>query len=441
MIKQILKNIIPNSLLMSYHKGLALLAAFVYRYPSEKLIVIGVTGTNGKSTTVNIMSDLLEGAGFKVGITSTIHFKIAGKIIVNKKKMSMLGRFQSQKLLSQMVKAGCEYAIVETTSQGIEQFRHIGINYDVVLFTNLTPEHIEAHGGFENYKNAKGKLFKHLMTKKHKVINGKKVEKAIVVNGDDSNANYFLNFNADKKIVFGIESKENKGGMAFDLKASEIQYNKNTEFNVDGVLYSMQLLGRFNIYNALAALSVVSYLGVETDSLQATLAKIKGVPGRMETIDEGQDFKVIVDYAYEPAALTEVFKLLEIIKHNKIIHVLGSCGGGRDIARRSILGKLSAKNADYVIVTNEDPYTDDPMEIINDVAKGAQNNNKVENKDLFKIEDRKEAIDYALHLAKEGDIVLITGKGSEPVMSIGTKLIPWDDRKVTRELLQNLKVR
>ena len=204
-----IKKIIPpgvfNFLSPFYHQTLAYLAAFFYGWPAEKMIVIGVTGTNGKSTTVNLIAAILEKAGFKVGATSTVNFKIGGKIWLNDTKMTMPGRFQLQKMLSQMVKTGCRYGVIETSSQGLAQFRHLGINYDLAVFTNLTPEHLEAHGGFENYKAAKGELFSRLSNSRQKKINGEKIEKIIVANLDDEYAPYFLNFPAERKIGYTLK--------------------------------------------------------------------------------------------------------------------------------------------------------------------------------------------------------------------------------------------
>jgi UDP-N-acetylmuramoyl-L-alanyl-D-glutamate--2,6-diaminopimelate ligase len=199
-----IKKLIPAVWLAAYHKSLAVLADIIYGRPSEKMVVIGVTGTNGKSSTVSLIAEILEKAGYRVGAASTTLFKLADKEWLNDKKMTMLGRFALQKLLRQMVAAGCRYAVIETSSQGIEQYRHLGIHYDVCVFTNLTPEHIEAHGGFDNYKKAKLKLFKHLADAPVKVIGGRKIAKAIVVNGDDRQAKEFLDFQVDKKIVFGL---------------------------------------------------------------------------------------------------------------------------------------------------------------------------------------------------------------------------------------------
>lgn len=433
-MKQILRKLFSENLISRYHKFLALFSSFIYGNPSEKMIVIGVTGTNGKSTTVELIAKVLEAGGYKVGVTSTVKFKVGDKEWLNDKKMTMLGRFQLQRLLKDMFKAGCKYAVVETSSQGVVQFRHLGINYDYAVFTNLTPEHIEAHGGFENYQKAKGEFFKHLSARDRKKINEITINKVSVINADDKYSKYFLEFDADKKITYGVENSE------AELKAFDIDVNKTgTSFSYNGSRINLQLLGAFNVYNALAAIAVGLQENIEPVNIKRGLEKIEVVPGRMELVDEGQNFSVLVDYAPEPYSMEKLYQSVDLMKKNRIIHVLGSCGGGRDVARRPILGALAGENADLVIVTNEDPYDDDPMEIIDQVAAGALDKGKTLNENLYKILDRKEAIERALNMAQPGDLVLVTGKGSEQAMAVaGGKYIPWDDRQIIRSWLQKI---
>jgi UDP-N-acetylmuramoyl-L-alanyl-D-glutamate--2,6-diaminopimelate ligase len=434
-MKALIKKIVPKGALQNYHKFLAVFSAFVYGRPSEKMVVIGVTGTNGKSTTVSLISKGLEGAGLNVGSTSTVGFKVADKEWLNNKKMTMLGRFQLQKLLKQMVSAGCKYAIIEVSSEGIKQFRHLGINFDYTVFTNLTPEHIESHGGFENYKRAKGELFKHLTKRKNKNIDDRKgIKKSIVVNLDDEHASYYLNNKADQYFTFSIDKASDFQARDFNVSAS------GTEFVVNKSQVNLKLIGKFNIYNALPTLIIAQAEGLDLAKVVEGLESIVVVPGRMESINEGQDFSIIVDYAPEPASMEKLYETVGLFEKNKVIHVLGSCGGGRDKARRPILGRMAGEYADYVIITNEDPYDDDPMGIIENVAIGAVEKGKIVDENLFKILDRKEAIQKAINLAKIGDLVLITGKGSEQAMAVsGGKYVAWDDRSVVRELLNSKK--
>ncbi|MBU1037087.1 UDP-N-acetylmuramoyl-L-alanyl-D-glutamate--2,6-diaminopimelate ligase [Patescibacteria group bacterium] len=430
-MKSFIKKLVPEFILDLYHKSLALVGAFIYGRPSNKLIVIGVTGTNGKSTVVNLIGYILEEAGHKVGWTSTINFKVADKIWLNDQKMTMPGRFAIQKLLKQMLKKNCSHAIIETSSEGIKQHRHLGINYDIAVFTNLTPEHLETHGSFENYKQAKAKLFKHLTHKPKKNIKGKIIDKTIIINNDDEFGSFFLDFKADQKLTFSINKEA-------DFKAEDIKLTSSgTFFKIEESTYKNNLLGKVNIYNCLAAIAIANTQKIKEEIIKQALIKYQVLSGRYEFIDQGQNFKVMVDYAPEPESMKNLYETLNLFKFNHIIHVLGSCGGGRDHARRPVLGALAASKADYVIVTNEDPYNDDPQLIINEVAQGAIKAGKVLNHNLFKIMDRKEAISYALSLAQKNDLVLLTGKGAEQFICVAdNKKIPWDDREIVKELLK-----
>ncbi|PLX27628.1 hypothetical protein C0583_00100 [Candidatus Parcubacteria bacterium] len=452
-----IKKFIPRKVFLAlqpaYHYLFNLLAAVVYRFPSKELIVIGITGTTGKTTSVYLIARTLEKCGYKVGFTSTAMFNDGKREWMNNKKMTMLGRFFTQKILRRMVKNGCQYAIVETTSEGVKQFRHKFINYDIAIFTGLYEEHIESHGSFENYKQAKGKFFAHLCkcTSKHvdenkriiksdkgmKKIELERVKKTIIANGDDEYAEYFLSFKAEQKLVYSSKSQDEK------IKNTEVVNYEVIRSDAKGNIFklkegeiNLQLLGSFNVKNAMNAFLVAKSQGIKFDKIKNGLEVIKGVDGRLERIDEGQDYTVIVDYAFEPGALSNLYETVKMLSIKKVIHVLGSCGGGRDVSRRPKMGQLAGINADIVIVTNEDPYDDDPRVIIEQVAMGAEKAGKKENKDLFKIDDRREAIKKALELANTGDIVLITGKGSEQAMVVANgEKISWDDRAVVRGIL------
>ncbi len=437
MLKSFLRRFIPEPMIQTYHYLLARLAAILYGHPSEKLMVIGVTGTNGKSSTTQFIGRILEHAGKRVGWTTTVGFKVADHEWMNDQKMTMLGRFQTQKLLAQMVKAGCQYAIVETSSQGIVQSRHIGINYQVGVFTNLTPEHIESHGGFENYKNAKGKLFA-------KVGKNNGIS---VVNLMDPHADYFLSFPAHEHWGFRVILPLTKGevwrgsGVDHVLDADHVTFGSHgTTFDIEGIPFHFKPIGRFNFENVLAAMTTCRALGLSLEQIRDAVAVLDFIPGRLESIQEGQSFSVIVDYAPEPVALAATYEAIALIPHTRLIHVLGSTGGGRDVSRRAVLGQMAGTSADVVIVTNEDPYDDDPMEIINQVADGALSVGKKDEVDLLRILDRQEAINKAIFLAGEHDLVLLTGKGSEPVMAVahGKKII-WDDRTAARRAIREKK--
>jgi len=434
-MKSLIKKIIPKSVISLYHLCLAKVAAFWYGYPSRHLTVVGITGTGGKSSTVYLLAKLLEATGKKVGVTSTVFFKVGEWEKLNDKKMTMLGRFQTQKMLRRMVTAGCQVAIIETTSQGIEQFRHVDIDYDIVVLTNLYPEHIEAHGGFENYKKAKGKLFATLSKTYRKSF---APLKTIIVNSDDEHAEYFLTFPADKKVLFGLQP--NSFAVDEQIKAiNPIASGANISFKIEDQDFSLSLMGELNIHNSLCAIAIAKNLGLSWKEIKGAAGAMKNIPGRQEFIEEGQNFKVMVDYAFEPVAMAALYETIKQIPHAKIIHVLGATGGGRDVARRPKLGVIAGQNAQIVITTNEDPYDDDPVEIMNQVANGSISAGKKDGVDLFKILDRREAIKKAVEIAQDNDLILITGKGSEQAMCVkdGQK-IPWDDREVAREEIKKV---
>jgi len=403
-----MRKFIPNFILNIYHYLLPLIGAVFYGFSSRKLIVIGVTGTNGKSTVVHLTTEILERTGYKVASLSSIRFKIDKKEWPNMLKMTMPGRFKVQKFLKQAVKADCKYAVLEITSEGIKQHRHKFIDFDGAVFTNLTKEHIEAHKGFENYKKAKGKLFKALAISKKK-------NKFAIFNTDDKYYQYFAKLvgKKTKKYFYGID-------------------NKKAEIQPDKINLKISLPGKFNVYNALAVVCVGLSQNIELNKILKALKKVKEIPGRMELIIK-EPFRVYVDYAHTPDSLEKVYQTLQNsefrIQNSKLICVLGSCGGGRDRWKRPELGKIASEYCDKIILTNEDPYNENPLSILEDIQKGFSSISNYK-----KILDRRKAINKALSLANKGDIVIITGKGCEPWMCIknGEK-ISWDDRRVVRE--------
>lgn len=421
-VKTTAKRFVPTFLISWYHFLLSFLGAAFYVFPSKNLKIIGVTGTNGKSTVVEMISQILEEAGSKVASFSSIRFKIAGEEKENILKMTMPGRFMLQGLLRQAKNAGCEYVILEVTSEGIKQHRHRFIDFETAVFTNLTPEHIEAHGSFEKYRQAKEKLFL--------VAN-----KIHVLNLDDENVKHFLKFPAEKKYGYGLNL--NSGAQDQDLKLIKAKNYQISEqglnFSVDDTEFNLKLLGKFNIYNALAAICVGLSRGVDLATCSKALERMAVVPGRMEMVIS-KPFKVLVDYAFTPNALKKVYQTIrDNFNPNELICVLGAAGGGRDKWKRPVLGKLAGKYCNQVFVTDEDPYDEDPMEIIDQVSDGVGSK-------ATKILDRREAIGESLRSAKTGDVVVITGKGCEPWICVANdKKIAWDDRRIAREEFEKLK--
>jgi UDP-N-acetylmuramoyl-L-alanyl-D-glutamate--2,6-diaminopimelate ligase len=419
------------------HFFFAWFAYWYYGRPARKLIVVGVTGTKGKSTTCRLIASVLEAGGYKVGLLSTVEFQVGEKRWLNDKKMTMLGRGQVQKMLKEMVEAGCKYAVVETSSEGILQYRHYGLRYDISVFTNLGTEHSERHGGFENLRRDKGEIFAGLSKEKNKILFGNKIPKIIVVNADDENSSYYFSFNAHEKWKYSLKNNLTEEKMI----AGKIIGSNSTssEFIVNDENYQLDLVGDFNVYNALAAIAVGFSQGLNSKQIALGLKSVTKVEGRMEFISGGQNFDVIVDYAHEPMSLQALFETLRkrVGPHNgKVIAVIGSDGGGRDKSKRFKMGEIAGQLCDYVVISDVNPFDEDPNEIAQMLAEGVKKSGKVENQSLFTIIDRREGIRQALGLAKKGDIVAITAKGTEPCIVVANgKKIPWDDRKVTREEL------
>jgi UDP-N-acetylmuramoyl-L-alanyl-D-glutamate--2,6-diaminopimelate ligase len=342
MIKDVIRKIKP--VVSFYHFLYSFAGAVWYRFPSRKIIVIGVTGTNGKTTTVDFASRIMKKGGLRVASFSSIKFEIAGEEEVNLFKMTMPGRAFLQKMIRRAVDKKCDVVVMEVTSEGIKQHRHRFINFQGACFTNLSPEHIESHGGFENYRKEKEKLFK-------------KTKKLHIINIDDENADYFLKHQSNEKIL--CTTKQEKKENVF--KAEKIESTANgTTFLVNDEEFSLAVAGKFNVYNALSAIAIASSQGVSLSDAKEALQEKFTVSGRMEQVISSP-FKVIIDYAVTPDALEQLYKeVKENFSANKIIAVFGACGGGRDKWKRPKLGEIAGRYCDYVILTNEDPYDEDP---------------------------------------------------------------------------------
>lgn len=401
-----------------YHYSLAWLGNLIYGFPSKKIFVLGVTGTKGKSTTIELINAILEAEGKKTALISSVRLKINKVVEKNLSGMTMPGRFALQKFLRRAVNAGCDYALIEVTSQGVLQSRHRFINFDSALFLNLQPEHIEAHGSFENYREAKVKFFRDAAK------NCRKKPKTFFVNEGDQNHHHFAEAvrNCGKVIYFSRESFIDK------------ELNKGKERIGDW------LFNDFNLENASAATAFAKSQGIEWEAIKKALRSFIGVPGRMEIV-QSKPFKVIIDYAHTPDSLEKIYQALaENIKaknHNpKLVCVLGAAGGGRDKWKRPEMGWVASRYCKIAILTNEDPYDEDPQEIMRQIESGFLKNPKIKSHP-FKILDRKEAIKKAISLAKDGDAVVITGKGSEAWMHLaGGKNLPWNERQIVEEALK-----
>lgn len=406
-----LTNIIKmNKLRLFWHYLLAWLGSKLYKNPSQKLFVIGVTGTKGKSTVLELINVILEAAGKRTALSSSVRFKIDSFSQANNTSMSMPGRFFMQKFLKEAADRGCEYALIEVTSQGILQHRHRFIDFDAALITNLEPEHIEAHGSFVKYRDTKVKFFRDV---------GRYSKK--------NNKIFLINFGARDSRYF-TEAVKGRGSAVF--------YEKK---DVKALKIKTKLLGEFNLENIAAAVAFARARNIDWETIRSAVENFDGVPGRLEFAQK-IPFAVVIDYAHTPGSLEKVYQTgREMLKKKgEMLCVLGAAGGGRDIWKRPVMGEIASKYCDYIILTNEDPFDDDPMEILNQIESGIMDSDK---KKVKKILERKEAIHSAIKMAKKDDLVIITGKGCEPFMHVAdNKKIPWNEREVVLKILNNEKI-
>lgn len=420
-----MKKIIPQKIKNIYHLIQAFLANVRYGFPSRKIKVIGVTGTDGKTTTVQMIFQILKESGKKVALASTINFRIDQTEWKNLSHFTTSSAFLLQKFISRAVKSNCEYLILETSSHALDQYRVWGVKYDTAVITNVTREHLDYHKTMSEYRLAKKKMFSNIKT--------------AIVNLDMENPEQFLDCPAEK--IFGyslnktkseFEAKESK---FYPVIAEEVYLNiDGSSFSVGGEKFLLNLVGDFNIENALAAISVGISENIELDVCAKSLGKIAGVPGRMEHILNNKGLNILVDFALTPEALKKLYVLLTKIKkaEAKIIAVFGACGE-RDKGKRPIIGEIISQYADVIIVTNDEPYNEDPNKIIEDIVGGIKN--KKEGENFFIIPDRREAIKKALQIGKVDDIIAVTGMGAEESMVIKGKKIPWNDKQVILEEL------
>ncbi|HET8574653.1 MAG TPA: UDP-N-acetylmuramyl-tripeptide synthetase [Candidatus Paceibacterota bacterium] len=412
-IKKLLPKKFFRTIQPAYHFLYAFAGAMRYRFPSREIYVLGITGTKGKSSVSEITNAICEEAGLKTAMVNGIRFKVGDRETRNRLKMTMPGRTLIQDYLRRAVEEKCDIFILEMTSEGVKQFRHKFIELDALIFTNLSPEHIESHGSYENYRAAKLKIAEAL-------AQSRKQNRAIIVNGDDKESWRFLEAAGDipNKIIFSLE----------DAKPHRV-LEDGLELTFQGEKIRTPLRGTMNIYNILAAASFANFRGVSTETIKKALLKIK-IPGRLEGVSAGQNFDIIVDYAHTADSLRQVY---EIFEKQKKIAVLGSTGGGRDKAKRKEMGALADQFCDQIILTNEDPYDEDPQKIIEDVAQGVTNHQPMV------IMDRREAIARALSLAASGNAVIITGKGTDPyIMEANGKKTPWSDAQIAKEEMEKI---
>ncbi|MGG1575777.1 UDP-N-acetylmuramoyl-L-alanyl-D-glutamate--2,6-diaminopimelate ligase [Fictibacillus sp. NRS-1165] len=410
---------VPVIIVNDTKRAMAVLANVFYGYPTNKLHLIGVTGTNGKTTTAHLIEQVFSDAGKRTGMIGTIDMKING--VSHKVTNTTPESLFLQKAFKEMIDQGVESAVMEVSSHALDMGRVRGCDYDIAVFTNFTQDHLDYHKDMETYLRAKGLLFAQLGN----TYAGNK-EKIAILNRDDEASKEFEKMTAAQILTYGIEQKSDI--MAKDIKVT----GKGTSFTLVTPLeerpVSLKLVGKFSVYNVLAAISATLLSGIPIDSIIKTMENVKGVPGRFETVDAGQSFTVIVDYAHTPDSLENALTTVKEFAVGKVISVVG-CGGDRDKTKRPLMAKIAAENSDVAIFTSDNPRTEDPLAILEDMKAGVQDYEYIIKP------DRKDAIVHAIEIAEDNDIILIAGKGHETYQIIGKNVLDFDDRKVAAEAI------
>lgn len=431
--RKVVKKLIPRGLFRHIepygHLVEAVLLNIVNGFPARGLKVIGVTGTNGKTTTCYMIHRMLHESGYKVGLMSTVGYGVGAEIAPQMHHMTNVSVPELMKRLKWMRQQGIEWLVLETTSHALAQHRVFGVPYSVAVMTNVTHEHLAYHGTFERYVNAKRRLFKLANRNRRGLRVG-------VINAEDPNSKLFAQ-DIQTPLLYGI----GKGDIrARNIKSSPAGSQYEVISPVDKSLklrIHTHLPGTFNIYNSLAAVGVGLAMELRSSEIEKGIAALQAVEGRMTRLDEGQDFDVIVDYAHSPDSFEKLFKDIRPVVQGKLIVLFGSLGGG-DKGKRPLQGALAGKYADEVIVCEEDDRQENPEAIMNDIATGVQKSGKTIDKDLFLIHDRVKAINFAVKRAKKGDTVLLLGKGHEKTIERADGEQPWDEAGTARQALKGL---
>jgi len=421
---------IYNKAVLPKHLAVALAENLRHKFPGSGLQVIGVTGTNGKTSTCYMIHKMLTNAGYKPGLMTTVAYGVGDDL------HSQIHHMTSQpigllfKRLEEMKKNGMDVLVLEVTSHALAQFRTMGLPIDIAVMTNVTHEHLDYHGNFQAYRNAKLKLFK--------IANRNKSGKRMgIINADDSSAVQFADAIEHVMAYSMNESEDEHVVWPRDLKSSP----KGSEFKtkIDGKQLDItcNLPGSYNVANSLATICVGSALGLSKKQIEQGIAALKHIEGRMMRIDEGQDFNVIIDFAHTPDSFQKLFQDLKPTVKGRLIALFGSAGK-RDEAKRYQQGKIAGKYSDLLVLTEEDDRDEDGKKILNQIATGAKKSGMNEDRDLFLIGDRTEAIEYALGQAKKGDTVLLLGKGHEKTIERKNGENPWSEEDTTRKALKNL---
>lgn len=420
---------VPVAIVPDARAALADLAAEFFDHPTRRLRLVGVTGTDGKTTTVHLVSDVLEAAGEHTGFATTVDFKLGATEWANETRQSTQEAVEVQEFFAELLVAGGTWGVLEATSHALalRKLRHCDV--DIAVFTNLSPEHLDFHETLQRYLEAKGILFEMLATSADKGA-----PKAAVLNADDPHWRYLADRAGSARIItYGIDALADVQAAILSSDASGSQL-RLTAFG-EKVELTLPLVGRFNVHNALAAAAVGIAAGATLEHARAALSKARSVRGRMERVDLGQPFSVIVDYAHTPESLDKVLALLRPLTPGKLIAVFGSAGE-RDRTKRPALAQAAAKHADFFVITQEDPRLEDPERILAEIEAGAAEAGKRQGTDYEVIDDRKAAIAFAIGRAETGDTVVLTGKGHESSIIVGEQKRPWDEAEAARTALR-----
>ena len=421
----------PLAVVADTRAALADLAAELFDHPTRKLKLVGVTGTDGKTTTVHLVSDVLEARGERTGFSTTVDFKLAGSAWANETRQSTQEAVEIQEFFAELLVSGGTWGVLEATSHALALRKVRGCEIDIAVFTNLTPEHLDFHGTLQSYLDAKALLFDLLATSVDKGV-----PKAAVLNADDPHWRYLADRAAPSRVLtYGIDAHADLQGtvLSADANGSLVR----VAYHDDTIELALPLVGRFNVHNALAAMAAGIAAGVPLATAKTALEQAQPVRGRMERVVCGQPFTVIVDYAHTPESLDKVLALLRPLTAGRLIAVFGSAGE-RDRSKRPRLAEVASRYADLFVITQEDPRLEDPGAILSEIEAGAKSAGKRPGSDYLVIDDRAAAVREAIGRAGPGDTVLLAGKGHEGSIIVGEEKRPWDEAGVARDALRDL---
>jgi len=420
----------PQVVVPDTRRALALMASTLYDHPSRDLVVIGVTGTDGKTTTTTMIQQMLLSAGRPAGSMSTVDIRVGDSVDVNETRQTTLEALEVQEQLARMRDRGLKVVVIESSSHGLALQRVVGVDFDVAVFTNIAHEHLDFHKTIEAYREAKASLIDLTAASRDKGI-----VKTTVLNRDDPSFAYLVDRPIARQLTYGIQMDADFKADRVDLIPEGLRLEASTPLGPLAV--RLKLSGRWNAANALAAAAAGVAVGLTLDQIRDGLERFSGVSGRMERIDLGQPFAVIIDYAHTPQSLEKVLRELRPITKGKLIAVFGSAGD-RDREKRPWMGEIAARLSDYAVFTNEDPREEDAMTILGEIAAGADEVGWKEGENYARIEDRRQGIAQAVRRARPGDTILLAGKGHERSILIGRGKEPWDERAVAEAAIRGL---